>query len=264
MNRLIVLIPHFNNYDQLVKSIRSIREKFPVDVLVVDDGSKIPPNAAELEKVHTQGKLFLERLESNQGIEHALNKGLEIIEKWGYEFIGRLDCGDLNYENKYAKQLAYLEKHQEVCLLGTWAKIVDEEGNFLFILKHPISYEEIKKRMFLNSMFVHPSVIFRTKVLKTVGYYPTNYKSAEDFAYFFNMVENFQCANLPEVLLEYVMDQNSISAKKRKGQVKNRIRIIWDHFHLGFYPIYGLIRNIPLLFMSRNFTNQLKKSRRTT
>lgn len=264
MNRLIVLIPHFNNYDQLVKSIRSIREKFPVDVLVVDDGSEIPPNAAELEKVYTQGKLFLERLESNQGIEHALNKGLEIIQNLGYEFIGRLDCGDLNYENKYAKQLAYLDKHQEVCLLGTWAKIVDEERNFLFILKHPISYEKIKKRMFLNSMFVHPSVIFRTKVLKTIGYYPTKYKSAEDFGYFFNMVENFQCANLPEVLLEYVMDRNSISAKKRKRQVKNRIRIIWDHFHFGFYPIYGLIRNIPLLFMSRNFTNRLKKSRRTT
>lgn len=260
MSKLIVLIPHYNSYEQLVDSILSIEEEMQVDVLVVDDGSAVSPQLKNLEKVYGQrGKVFLEILKQNQGIEQALNHGLKFIEKQEYEYIGRLDCGDLNHKDKYTKQLHYLEANPDTYLLGTWAKMVDEQGNFLYNLKHPISYTEIKKRMFLNNMFVHPTVVFRTEVLKKIGYYPTNYKSAEDFAYFFNIVERLKAENFPEILLDYVVDSNSISSKKRKRQVKNRIKICLKHFRFEFYPLYGLLRNLVLLFVSRDTSTKLKK-----
>lgn len=260
MSRVIVLIPHYNNCEELVKSILSIDEEIKVDVLVVDDGSTVPPKREELEKAYGQrGTVFLEILKNNQGIEQALNHGLKIIEEKTYEYVGRLDCGDLNYKNKYTKQLNYLDANPDTYLLGTWAKMVDEEGNFLYNMKHPATYEKIKKRMFLNNMFVHPTVVFRKEVIEKIGYYPTNYKSAEDFAYFFNIVEQLKVENYPEILLDYVIDANSISSQKRKRQVKNRIKITWEHFRFGFYPIYGLLRNSILLFVSRDASTKLKK-----
>lgn len=260
MSRAIVLIPHYNNYEELVKSVLSIDEAIKIDVLVVDDGSSISPNQKDLSHVYGQrGEIFLEVLKNNQGIEQALNHGLKIIEKKKYEYIGRLDCGDLNYKNKYTKQVNYLDANLDVYMLGTWAKMVDEQGNFLYNMKHPVSYKNIKKRMFLNNMFVHPTVVFRMEVLKKIGYYPTNYKSAEDFAYFFNIVEQLKVENYPEILLDYVIDSNSISSQKRKRQVKNRIRITLKHFHFGYYPIYGLMRNLILLFISRDVSTKLKK-----
>lgn len=260
MSRVIILIPHYNNYEELVKSILSIDEEIKIDVLVVDDGSEIPPNKENLSEAYgNRGSIFLELLEKNQGIEQALNHGLKIIEKQAYEYVGRLDCGDLNYKNKYTKQLDYLDGNPTVYLLGTWAKMVDEQGNFLYNMKHPIFHKNIEKRMFLNNMFVHPTVVFRKEVIEKIGYYPTNYKSAEDFAYFFNIVEQLKVENYPEILLDYVIDANSISALKRKRQVKNRIKITLEHFRFGFYPIYGLLRNLVLLFVSRDASTKLKK-----
>jgi hypothetical protein len=108
-------------------------------------------------------------------------------------------------------------------------------------------------------MFVNPTVLFKTSVLQTVPEYPVKYKdAAQDYAFFFKVIKRFECANMPEVLLDYIIDKNSISTKKRKLQVKNRINIIIENFKFGVYPIYGLIRSVILYFFSRKSTTLIK------
>lgn len=255
----MVLIPHFNNLNELKKSLISIDEPQEVDVLIIDDGSEVAPDLKELRKFYRTGKIFLEVLDINQGIENALNRGLDIILGLNYPYIGRLDCGDYCIKNRFAKQIAYLDNNEDVFLLGAWANIKDTKGKLLHILRHPTSYEQIKVRMYINSMFVHPSVVFRTEVLKEVKAYPTNYKAAEDYAFFFEIIKKFKAENYPEPLLDYIIDDNSISSTKRLKQVKSRIRVILHNFKFGFYPVYGLIRNVILIFMSRNTTTFIKK-----
>jgi len=257
--QLVVLIPHFNAGAELWRSLASIDESFPVDVLVVDDGSKEPPDTEDLKDKYTGGQLFVLLLEHNQGIEHALNHGLDWIKLQGYNLIARLDCGDTNHPGKYGKQIQFLDANPEVKLLGTWVNIVDEQRKHLYVLQHPTTHSEIRKRMYLNSMFVHPTVVFRSEILMALPQYPVNYPAAEDYAYFFNIVQRFQTANLPEALLDYVIDPNSISSSKRRTQVWSRIRVIMSHFKFGLYPIYGLIRNFTLLFMSRAMANRIKQ-----
>ena len=114
--------------------------------------------------------------------------------------------------------------------------------------------------MFLNSMFVNPTVVFCSSILDVVTEYPEKYRhAAQDYAFFFKVIKHFKCANLPEVLLDYISDENSISTKKRKLQVKNRIKIIMENFNLGIYPIYGLLRSIILYFFSRSSTSFVKR-----
>ena len=109
-------------------------------------------------------------------------------------------------------------------------------------------------------MFVNPTVVFNTCILKVVPEYPEKYRfAAQDYAFFFKVINNFKCANLPEVLLDYVSNENSISTTKRKLQVKNRIKIILENFKPGFYPIYGLFRSCILYFFSRSATTLMKK-----
>ena len=210
MKKLIVLIPHYNNEEALVRSLLSIKEDDVVDVLVVDDGSLNPPKLEQLTSIYNQGHIFLEVLQKNQGIERALNHGLRFILNKKYKFTARLDCGDLNKPNKYKKQLTYLSKHPEVKLLGTWADMVSEDGTFLFLLKHPIEHDQIQKKMNYNSCFVHPSVVFDNEVLETVGLYPLDYPAAEDFAFFFKIVNLFKFPNLPMQLLVYKIIKNPI------------------------------------------------------
>lgn len=257
--RLVVLIPHYNSEPDLWTSLSSIREPFDVDVLVVDDGSKHKPDEESLRSKYRGGQLFLLSLSKNQGIEHALNHGLDWIRERDYDFVARLDCGDINMPDKYAKQIDFLDQNRDIMLLGTWVNVVDEQRQLLYVLKHPTDHEEIKNQMYLNSMFVHPTVVFRTQILESLPHYPVNFKAAEDYAYFFQIVRRYKTANLPELLLDYIVDPNSISSSKRRTQVWSRIRVIIAHFKLGWYPIYGLFRNIALLFMSRGLANKLKQ-----
>lgn len=258
--KLIILIAHYNNLIGLEKSLLSINEPFKVDVMVVDDGSESKPDLEKLKALYKNGDIFIEYLPENKGVGIAANHGLMKIQELNYDLIGRLDCSDLNKPNKYHKQIEYLKKNPEVKLLGTWADVVDEKGNLLYVLQHPTTYEEIKKKMYINSVFINPTVIFYTDILNKVGNYPDKYRrAAQDYAFFFKVMKNYEVRNFPESLLYYVIEENSISTQKRMLQVKHRIQIIKDNFYFGIYPIYGILRANILLYVSRDLTTQFRK-----
>ena len=58
-SKIIVLLAHYNDNERLKKALQSINETIPVDVLVVDDGSKIRPNQEELQDLYKGGNSFL-------------------------------------------------------------------------------------------------------------------------------------------------------------------------------------------------------------
>lgn len=259
-SNIVIVIAHYNNPKGLKNSLKSIQEPFPVDIIVVDDGSKKKFSKKELEEVYTQGKIYFEYLPTNQGVGIAANLGLKKAQELNYKFTARFDCGDLFHPNKLQKQLTFLKENPSVKLLGTWVNYINEDGTFLHTLEHPTAHSVIKKKMYINSMFVNPTVVFYTEILSVVGDYPYKYRHAsQDYAFFFKIVKKFEVANYPEVLLDYVVEENSISTKKRFLQVKNRLQIILDNFYFGFYPIYGLVRNTFLLFLTRNTANKIKR-----
>jgi len=256
---IIVLMSHYNDNERLKVCLSSFKEDIPVDILIVDDGSIIKPNENELQSYFKVGKVFLVYTEKNSGCGKARNFGLEVLSKMHYKYIGTMDSDDLNKQNRFTKQFNYLEENKDVKLIGSWCDCIDTNGEFLFTQKYPVTYSEIKKKMYINSMVAHPTMLFHSEILNTVGFFPEKYKIAEDYAFIFNVSKHFKIENLPESLIYYTINDKSYSSKFRKRQVKDRIRIIKDNFYFGFYPIYGLIRNIPLLFLSRNFLTFLKK-----
>jgi hypothetical protein len=108
-------------------------------------------------------------------------------------------------------------------------------------------------------MFIHPTICFRSSLIDDIGLYPTEYKAAEDYAFFFKVIKAHKTANIPEALVNVETNDFGISGSKRKQQVRTRIKLILKHFYFGFYPIYGLLRNYILLFVSRKSSTALKK-----
>jgi len=257
MTQIAVLIPHYNSTEALIKSIKSIDEDIELDLFVIDDGSNKKPKIEEL-TFYKNGKIFLDGYDNNKGIEYALNYGLKKIKDLGYPFIARLDCADICASKRFQKQYKFLNNNKDIFMVGSWVKLIDEKGKFLFNLKLPIIHNEIARKSYLNAMFIHPTVFFRTIVLDSVGYYPTNYPAAEDYAYFFKIIRKHKTANIPEYLLNVEVNTHGISSVRRKKQVKSRIQVILDNFYFGFWPVYGLIRNLLLLFMPRKLTTTLK------
>ena len=113
--------------------------------------------------------------------------------------------------------------------------------------------------MYFNSMFIHPTVIFSTDIIKEIGFYPVEYsRAAQDYAFFFKIIKKYHSENFPEILLDYVVSSKSVSHINRSLQVSNRIKIIIDNFYFGFTPIYSLMRNLMLLIIPKRVIDFIK------
>jgi len=261
MNQNLLIIPHFNNNSGLLKSIKSIGNQEKLDVFIIDDGSTYH-KISEAEILSNQkfdGKIFFHYFDQNKGIEHALNAGIDYGITNKYTYLSRLDCGDLCVENRFKIQEDFLKSNQEVGLVGSHVKAVDEEGNFLFPIKVPTDEDKIRKGMLLGAMFIHPTIMFKSAVVKEVGNYPINYKAAEDFAFFTNILKKYKGANIDDFLVTIELNTKGISIKNRKVQAKSRINILKDNYQWGIYSTYGVIRSYILYFMPYSLIQMVKK-----
>lgn len=259
MNKLICLIPHYNNPQGLAKSLASIGVHERVDVLVVDDGSVRQPLDEALAQASFKalGRLHFLRLPQNRGIEHALNAGLEWIDEYGYPLVARLDCGDENLPDRFARQMAFLDANPDVMLLGGAASFVDQAGVEQFVLRHPTRHADILCALKKNSAFIHPTVMFRFDAVSEAGGYPLDVPAAEDYGLFWAIARRFPVANLPEVLIRYELDPGGISLGKRQKQLKSRLKLQWRN-----RAWLGVARTLALLALPYGLVFKLKSALR--
>jgi glycosyltransferase involved in cell wall biosynthesis len=260
MNRTALLIPHFNNPQGLAASLASVGEHEQIDAFIVDDGSSRQrvDEAACAKAWKANGKLHFIYLPQNQGIEHALNTGLQAIIEAEYDYIARLDCDDLCAPDRFAKQQAYLDAHPEVYLLGSAVSFFDASGD-RFTIHQPQSHADIVKQMHDDNAFTHPSVTFRATGVKALGLYPTDCKAAEDFAYFWRFVAHYQTANLAEVLTKSEYNDSGISMSRRRQQQAMRIKLLWRYFDYTPRSLVKISKASLSFALPVSFTRKIKR-----
>lgn len=257
-NKIILLIPHYNNLIGLQKSIKSIGKEEKVDILIVDDGSDEKQIPRESNFKYTQGALNIVKYKHNKGIENALNYGIKyLINNNNYKYIARLDAGDTCKEDRFYIQETFLENNEDIFLIGSHVNFLDSDGVYKYTYKVPLNHKHIKRNMFVKNSFIHPSVMYRSSIFN-MGYYPIKYKYTEDYALFYRIVNNYKTANIDEVLMFTEISKDSISYKKRKIQLINRFRLTIENTRFNMFFFYGIIR-ILLLLIIPNFIHQYFK-----
>ena len=258
-NQVVVLIPAFNSESDLRQTLASIAPAEQVDVLVVDDGSHKVLQREPLEQAYTgAGKLHLLVLPENRGITGALNAGLDWSWTQGYPLIARLDAGDLSRPDRFAKQQAEFEKDETLCLLGGWARFVDEIGKELFEMQHPTEDAPLRLAIRRYNPFVHPAVMIRASALKSVGGYPTDFEALEDWACFLLLMNQGTIRNLPEPLIDYVVSPTSISSRQQHQQAIGRIGLLWRHYDYSWNSTLGIARNLLIVMVPRRIKTWLR------
>ena len=98
-----VIIPFYNGADTLAAAIKSVfNQNFPVEIIVVDDGSEVSPLAALSE---SGGEVKLARI-PHSGKAAAVNAGAKIAQG---EFVCVLDQDDLMLSGRLSAQAAALK-----------------------------------------------------------------------------------------------------------------------------------------------------------
>ncbi|HEX2135105.1 MAG TPA: glycosyltransferase [Microvirga sp.] len=255
--RLAVLIPVFNRQRGLERTLHSLRDDgASFDVIVVDDGSD-PPLRVPDDLPFT---VTLIRLARNRGIAAALNTGLERITAAGYEYIARLDAGDLSLPGRFAAQMAFLDWHPDHAVVGTQVKFMDPGGKLLFCSRAPTRHEEIIRSQRYKSCFAHPSVMMRTSALVKSGFYSERYPGSEDYELFMRLAKTYKLGNLDKVYLEYEVSPDSLSSRKFRHGLGRLLVLIRYFSPFSVHAYLGIFRNIIALFVPRQVSLGLRRA----
>lgn len=222
------------------KSLESIQQQSfrDFEFIICDDGSSDRTWEILVQFARTDSRVKLIRNQKNIGLAASLNKCLEIA---AGEYIARHDCDDYSAPERIQKQLAYLEQHKDISVLGCQAFLFDENG--VWGKEHfPPS---VRNSDFLfSSPYKHGAVMFRRDVLKKAGGYRVAKETlrAEDYDLFMTLQTFCKGENLEDFL--YFFCENQAARKRRKYKYRfdeAKVRFV------GFKKLKLLPKGIPYI-----------------
>jgi len=166
------------------------------ELLVVDDASV--DGSGECAESLGDTRVRVLRNETPLGLAASLNRGLrETDSVW----IARQDADDLSEPQRLERQLAFLQRHAEVSLLGTGGKMVDEHNQPTGLLRTSTEHDTLLFGLLFDNCFVHTSVVFRRDHVLALGGYDASFPRAQDYDLWVRLTESRRVANLSERLV---------------------------------------------------------------
>ncbi|EOV3437942.1 glycosyltransferase [Vibrio parahaemolyticus] len=222
MNPKVAVIMSVYKSDDLSSFIEAVdsilTQTYPVDLFVLRDGVVSEDIQSYLDNINGSQNVFVYSFSRNRGLPSALNHLIDVVIGKSYDFIARMDSDDISHANRIEAQVDYLIKNKHIDVLGTYCR---EFGSSFAIdeKKLPATHEEIIEFSITRCPLVHPTVMFRSSIFSNGLRYPINTKFTEDMALWFMLMEQgARFANLPMVLLDYRMTEET--AQRRKGLSK--------------------------------------------
>lgn len=231
-----VVIPAYNAGETIQRAVISAltqETRFPYEVVVVDDGSKIPVKNS-LEDVVGDSRISLFR-EPNKGVSEAMNLGCLLARG---RYILRLDADDEILAEAVEKMTDILERNPGVAyaysdgfwigpLLGwDWERFSPVDSS-----KSVNSWEkrEFDSKLLLEGMYLGHARIYRRHGFLEVGGFNLQYSNGEDWDFALKMSEMGGVKRLPVKLHKYYFSGNGLTqAMDAEETISNNRRIAME------------------------------------
>jgi glycosyltransferase involved in cell wall biosynthesis len=187
------------------------------EFLILDDGSQLAETRERLaEAASLDARIHLRR-EPHRGLTPTLNLGLALARG---EFIARQDADDWSEPRRLERQIAFLNEHPEIALVGSAAWTHQHDGTPLWQVRMPETHSGILTAFWRGNPFVHGSVLFRTEAALEAGGYREQLRCSQDYDFFWRLTEAGGAANLAEPLYHYRYTAGGVSAARAAEQAR--------------------------------------------
>lgn len=215
-----VVMATFNEpVEYISASIKSILEQTysNLELIIVDDSTRQDTVVAINNFAIQDSRVHVIRHKERIGFVNALNEGLRVALG---KYIARMDGDDIALPNRLKCEVDYLETHKKVAVLGGAMNIINETGLITSERRYPLSGIKLHLWAMFRNPLAHPTVIFRSELVKKGFHYDTAQKKAEDIELWLRLKKNgFHIENLPDKLLNYRVVGN-LAQKRNKEQWK--------------------------------------------
>lgn len=188
-----------------------IPQEFTARVYLGIDGPVTPGIAAVIAKHRHRLHLCFES-NANRGLAPVLNDLIKRIDDERYLF--RMDADDRSLPDRFARQIAYMEDHSDIDVLGTAIIEHDISSGRKRIVRFATDPVAARRDIAKRPPLAHPTACFRRRVFDIVGGYPV-VPYSEDVALWFRCLQaGLKFDNLPEPLYEFTI---TAAFWKRRG-----------------------------------------------
>lgn len=168
------------------------------ELILIDDGSR--DGTLELARSYDDPRIRLIADGRNLGLAARLNQAIDLARG---ELFARIDADDIAFPERFAKQVAYLNAHPEIDLLGTAAVVFRREGEVVGLLPCSTTHAEICRAPWkgMNGL-LHPTWMGRTAWFRKYRF-DTRLRKSQDRDILLRSFTESRFSCLPEVLLGY-------------------------------------------------------------
>jgi glycosyltransferase involved in cell wall biosynthesis len=231
MNRkpeVSVVMSVYNGASDLAGTMDSVlsQEGVELEFIVVNDGSADKSGEILDDYARRDNRVRVIH-QGNTGLTRALIRGCAAATG---EVIARQDAGDLSLPGRLALQSDVFRNNPAVVMTSCGTRFIGPDGEVLYEicqdgdeLHRGLQHVEIER---LRGASHHSSVMFKRKSFEAVGGYRPQFRVAQDLDLWMRLSEVGFCWATPDVLCEAHLRKNSISASRRREQIRSANVII--------------------------------------
>ncbi|MGE5522724.1 MAG: glycosyltransferase family 2 protein [Rhodospirillaceae bacterium] len=224
-----ILLPSYNAALTLGSAITSVlAQQFTNwELLVLDDHSR--DGTPDLVTALCDARVRYIGPTSERGLVARLNQGIALARG---RYIARMDADDVSFPLRLGRQVAFLDAHPDVDLVGCKAVAFREDGAVLGILPFAPTHEALCKRPWSHIPLPHPGWMGRRAWFERHLYRPVPRAEDQELLLRAYPVSRFAC--LDEVLLGYRLNAFRLSSAfaARRSLLRAQLRIFFERREL--------------------------------
>jgi glycosyltransferase involved in cell wall biosynthesis len=246
-----IVTPTFNSAPFIARLFQCIAEQSykNIEHIIIDGGST--DGTLGILRQQSQAKWISE---PDKGMYDAINKGMKMASG---SILAYLNADDLYSQDTVERVVAYFGTHENVDLVFSDVRYIDENEQTLFIRKYP-PYSWKFFTVLDGSTVPQQTAFWRRRVFDAVGFFDSSFRMAGDFEFFVRVGKSCSIRKVPGPPLAQFRFHGAMQTINQKAL--NDKEIVRIHDMYGFHSSVGnsLLKLVATLRYRANNAHRVK------